>query len=370
MPNPLRATKQPDSVIVSMGGDLSFQPVRRLLGATIDLAFPRRLAILPPSPDIPFPQGGFGMARLRIPTALVALLFATVSLYAQENKAEKLQGTWVHKAKDAKVIIGIKPQVMRCTIVSTLEGLAVTVKADYLVTEDGILLGVVRAEKPGKKADADELEKERIFCCRVAVDKRSLNVSDVKCPSDMLDKVKEMVEGQYQKVESKHPSCCKHFPCQSVIPCPVAVPAPSCPPAANVPAGPASDGPAPLPSLSTPSTEELLGHSEKLRHPSNARPERVKRSSHPNQRMQQLQNQSEDLRQIEQEWAKYWLKDHLSHLTPEQVKPSSDPNQRMQQLMNQSDSSGVIEKQPERKRRKDHPSHLTPDRVNGAIAPN
>ena len=49
-------------------------------------------------------------------------------------------------------------------------------------------------------------------------------------------------------------------------------------------------------------------------------------SSDPNLRMTQLINQSEDLRQIELEWARFWFTDHPSHLTPERVDGSIQPN--------------------------------------------
>jgi hypothetical protein len=49
-------------------------------------------------------------------------------------------------------------------------------------------------------------------------------------------------------------------------------------------------------------------------------------SSDPNLRMTQLMNQSEDLRVIELEWARYWLTDHPSHLTPERVDGAIAPN--------------------------------------------
>ena len=42
-------------------------------------------------------------------------------------------------------------------------------------------------------------------------------------------------------------------------------------------------------------------------------------SSDPNRRMNQLLNQSEDLRTIESEWERIWFTDQPSHLTPERV---------------------------------------------------
>jgi hypothetical protein len=42
-------------------------------------------------------------------------------------------------------------------------------------------------------------------------------------------------------------------------------------------------------------------------------------SSDPNRRMQQLLNISEGLRQIEDEWDRFWFTDQPSHLTPIRV---------------------------------------------------
>ncbi len=42
-------------------------------------------------------------------------------------------------------------------------------------------------------------------------------------------------------------------------------------------------------------------------------------SSDPNRRVSELLNQSEDLRQIEDEWERIWFTDQPSHLTPERV---------------------------------------------------
>jgi hypothetical protein len=42
-------------------------------------------------------------------------------------------------------------------------------------------------------------------------------------------------------------------------------------------------------------------------------------SSDPNIRMQQLLYQSEDLRQIEADWRRFWFNDQPSHLTPERI---------------------------------------------------
>lgn len=46
---------------------------------------------------------------------------------------------------------------------------------------------------------------------------------------------------------------------------------------------------------------------------------------------------------------------------------SSDPNRRMNELLNQSEDLRLIEDEWERAWFTDQPSHLTPDRTNGAI---
>lgn len=42
-------------------------------------------------------------------------------------------------------------------------------------------------------------------------------------------------------------------------------------------------------------------------------------SPDPNVRTDQLLNQSEDMRQIRQEWRRIWFNDQPSHMTPERV---------------------------------------------------
>jgi len=42
-------------------------------------------------------------------------------------------------------------------------------------------------------------------------------------------------------------------------------------------------------------------------------------SSDPNIRMQQMLNQSEDERQMQYEWFRFWMNDQPSHLTPQRI---------------------------------------------------
>ena len=42
-------------------------------------------------------------------------------------------------------------------------------------------------------------------------------------------------------------------------------------------------------------------------------------ASNPNTRVDQLMNQSEDLRQIGEIWRRFWFNDMPSHMTPERI---------------------------------------------------
>ena len=42
-------------------------------------------------------------------------------------------------------------------------------------------------------------------------------------------------------------------------------------------------------------------------------------SSDPNRRVKELLNQSEDLRQIQDEWERFWFLDHPSHMSYDRV---------------------------------------------------
>ena len=41
--------------------------------------------------------------------------------------------------------------------------------------------------------------------------------------------------------------------------------------------------------------------------------------SDPGERVKALLNQSEDLRQVKEEWKRIWFLDHPSHLTPDRI---------------------------------------------------
>jgi hypothetical protein len=48
-------------------------------------------------------------------------------------------------------------------------------------------------------------------------------------------------------------------------------------------------------------------------------------SSNPNVRMEELLFQSEELRQMHDEWRRWWLNDQPTHLTPQRVEGGMNP---------------------------------------------
>jgi hypothetical protein len=110
---------------------------------------------------------------------------------------------------------------------------------------------------------------------------------------------------------------------------------------------------------------------------------------YPNERLEMLLNESEDMRQMQAEWRRFWMNNQPSHVpyqvvdggirpdeqAPADAKPSSDANERLETLMNQSEDiypmgyrgnltwgwHYTLETRPS--------SHMTYLRVDGGIGP-
>jgi hypothetical protein len=199
-----------------------------------------------------------------------ALLVAGGAL-AQDTDSRKPLGTWVHHTDDYKVTFDVKPDTVRCTV-SGEGGLSFSVTADYVVSPDGVLFGIIRTRKAEKKKDDDGDVEKRLFYCRVTMEKNHLVLSDVAYGEDK-DKIKEVIEGKYHKIEKKS---------SATSSAPVVVPTTSYKPRTKVSSS-------------------------------------NKYSADPNRRIADLLKQSEDLIQIENDWDRIWFTDQPSHLTPERV---------------------------------------------------
>jgi hypothetical protein len=241
------------------------------------------------------------------PTMIVALLVARVPVQAQTllGKAEKLQGTWVLKALDHKTTIEIKPDVLRCTLFIAKEGCTVIVASDYVLREDGILFCIRRMHQAGnKKHTADNLE-DRVLSCRIAVHKNTLIISGVEegrgvRPCGHTD-ISKFLKGVYRKEKDKEPAKAEQG-------------TPTMTPVLPGSTTSSNDQSSISSAIETFFTKvgEVLGVQVY--------------SSDPKLRMTELMNQSEGIRELEEEWEKVWRTDHPSHLKPERVEGFIAPN--------------------------------------------
>jgi hypothetical protein len=145
--------------------------------------------------------------------AVVALVVATAAPLRAYEEADKPIGTWTRTTTvddhQVRVKIEVKPDTLRCTV-RTADGLAtqtITVEADYFVTRDGVVMGMVPlGKKTAKATDKEALKdtlKERGFMCRFKLDKHGLVISELVTGGDIEENVKKVLEGKYRKVEQK-----------------------------------------------------------------------------------------------------------------------------------------------------------------------
>jgi hypothetical protein len=130
-----------------------------------------------------------------------ALLSSTAALGRADESP--LVGTWTHRADDHKVRLEIKPESLRCTLTGG-EGISGSVNADYVASKDGVVLGIIRAGKAEKKGDGPEDLNKRLFFFRIAVDDKSLVISDLNYAGELGDKMKPLIEGKYRRLENKN----------------------------------------------------------------------------------------------------------------------------------------------------------------------
>jgi hypothetical protein len=153
--------------------------------------------------------------------AVVLLVALTVPLRAQDSDAGKPIGTWTHTATmddhQVKVKLEVKADTIHC-VVRTTEGPAVstlTVDADYIVSRDGLLVGVLPA--PRKSDRGDTKDQDRLFLCRFTVEKNTLVVTEVNSGGSD-DQLKKVFEGKYHRVSDKVGAVKKEAPKAERVP--------------------------------------------------------------------------------------------------------------------------------------------------------
>jgi hypothetical protein len=262
------------------------------------------------------------MARCTQIVLTAALLCGTAALGRADESP--LLGTWTHRADDHKVRLEIKADGLRCTITAD-DGCAVTVNADYVTSRDGVVLGIIRAKKAEKKGDEEDLNK-RLFYFRVAVDEKTLVVSDLNYGGDAKDKTKELIEGKYRKVESKNATrakCTAQQQTTGSVLFGVGV---------NSDAGltgsvilnernfDVSRPPAAIGDFFNGKASQGAGQELRVEPVPGTQLQRYTNTPQSkDRRMREPLNKSEDLRKTEQGWEGIWLPDQPLHLTPERV---------------------------------------------------
>ncbi len=137
------------------------------------------------------------MARLTRMTLAAAVLLTAAALTRAADPAEKFQGVWVRRGEDCKIVLEIQPDGLTCTV-ATANGMAITVEADYVVSGDGIMVGVIRPFRKPRTEDERDNTRERIFCLRLSATEKTLTIKDAECAND---RVAELAEGTYHRTE-------------------------------------------------------------------------------------------------------------------------------------------------------------------------
>jgi hypothetical protein len=290
-----------------------------------------------PCPTGPYPAPMLAPATYAGPPPMPALPIGTVMpAPAPAVPPSAIVGEWNRTAPGAVIGLTATPTRLTLRAIGTEkdEPVRLVLTADYKELRDGCLVGVITAADvepvPGgrvapRRIDPKELRAmvDQPISCRFQVQDGELILIDLKCGGlDHLLAGEEVavLTGRYAKGEPKWPGKPKGRkkdagagigaatgtpPVGAVVggligrPVePVYQPAPTT--GYTVPPTPLPEPPAP----------------EKPRKRKNERPAY---SPDQNVRMEQLLQQSEDLREIGREWRRFWFSDRPHHLTPERI---------------------------------------------------
>jgi hypothetical protein len=167
------------------------------------------------------------MTRILLTVLAALLLLATTAAPARAYEGWQV-GTWAHTATvddhQVKVTLDVTANTIHCTVRAT-EGpttWTITAEADYVMSRDGIVVGILAAGKGSPKDKKNGVE-ERAFTCRITAEKNGIVVSDLNGGPDK-DLAKKAFEGRYRKVEAKT------TPTRSTSKEPVVAPASAAPP--------------------------------------------------------------------------------------------------------------------------------------------
>jgi hypothetical protein len=134
-----------------------------------------------------------------LPIAALCLMTLTPNHGLAQSLTAKPVGTWERQTKDGHFLLTIKEDRLQIRFEKSNEAMT-TVDADYSISRDGILFGVVIfAEKDLGSEQEREVKSDLPFCCRYRVDGDELTIRDGKISEGDLDKL----AGRYRRVEEK-----------------------------------------------------------------------------------------------------------------------------------------------------------------------
>jgi hypothetical protein len=130
----------------------------------------------------------------RLAVALIALLLPALAAAEEKKAAKKPTGTYSREAGDRKLAFAFKADTL--TISLTAGETKMTIEADYGVTKEGVLYGVMtKVEKKGTDAGPS---KGDLFSFQFDVSGSELTISDLK-GTHVNDESRKIVEGVYKK---------------------------------------------------------------------------------------------------------------------------------------------------------------------------
>jgi hypothetical protein len=139
-----------------------------------------------------------------LPVAALCLMTLTPDRGLAQSSSAKPVGTWERQTKEGHFLLTIKEDRLQIRFEKSNEAMT-TVDADYSVSRDGILFGVVIfAEKDLGSDEGSEVKSDLPFCVRYRVDGDELTIRDGKISEGDLDKL----AGRYHRTEEKV-SCVK-----------------------------------------------------------------------------------------------------------------------------------------------------------------
>jgi len=132
--------------------------------------------------------------------AIVAVVALTVTAVNAADKApaKKPIGSWKHTVGDNTVTFHFTPEIARTVVEAG--GNTIEVEADYGISKDGVVFGRIFKVKKGGDEGPSEGD---LFSFKVAVDKNTLTLSDVKTANDSPE-VKQLLQGEYQREKSSN----------------------------------------------------------------------------------------------------------------------------------------------------------------------